>query len=191
MEEKRSRLQIFRYNAILSILFFFLSTFYIGTQIKNFDPARFTISQMSRFLTPEKLSYFNAIFFIKSFMDLSFTFFVFKFFKLKLYFPISLIWLVAVLSFGLLGFFPTHLYHNIHLSIVIVMFFTWTLSEHLFANLTKNEGFIYFTNNLIFIQMVIIFFFVVTKNFNAIFESIYLFAVFIWIIIFIGKFLRK
>ncbi|KKP67178.1 MAG: hypothetical protein UR63_C0020G0050 [Candidatus Roizmanbacteria bacterium GW2011_GWC2_35_12] len=124
-------------------------------------------------------------------MDLSFTFFVFKFFKLKLYFPISLIWLVAVLSFGLLGFFPTHLYHNIHLSIVIVMFFTWTLSEHLFANLTKNEGFIYFTNNLIFIQMVIIFFFVVTKNFNAIFESIYLFAVFIWIIIFIGKFLRK
>ena len=71
------------------------------------------------------------------------------------------------------------------------MFFTWTLSEHLFANLTKNEGFIYFTNNLIFIQMVIIFFFVVTKNFNAIFESIYLFAVFIWIIIFIGKFLRK
>jgi len=191
MEEKRDRLQIFRYNAILSILFFFLSTFYIGTQIKNFDPARFTISQMSRFLTPEKLSYFNAIFFIKSFMDLSFTFFVFKFFKLKLYFPISLIWLVAVLSFGLLGFFPTHLYHNIHLSIVIVMFFTWTLSEHLFANLTKNEGFIYFTNNLIFIQMVIIFFFVVTKNFNAIFESIYLFAVFIWIIIFIGKFLRK
>ena len=191
MEEKRSRLQIFRYNAILSILFFFLSTFYIGTQIKNFDPARFTISQMSRFLTPEKLSYFNAIFFIKSFMDLSFTFFVFKFFKLKLYFPISFIWLVAVLSFGLLGFFPTHLYHNIHLSIVIVMFFTWTLSEHLFANLTKNEGFIYFTNNLIFIQMVIIFFFVVTKNFNAIFESIYLFAVFIWIIIFIGKFLRK
>jgi len=190
MEEKRDRLQIFRYNAILSILFFFLSTFYIGTQIKNFDPARFTISQMSRFLTPEKLSYFNAIFFIKSFIDLSFTFFVFRFFKLKLYNPTSLIWLVAVLSFGLLGFFPTHLYHEIHLAIVIVMFFTWTLSEHLFANLTENDGFIFFTNNLILIQMVIIFFFVVTKNFNAIFESIYLFAVFVWLIIFISRHLK-
>jgi len=175
MENRQTRLKIFKYNAILSILFFLSSTFYLSGQIENYSFSKYTISAMSRFLTEDKLSYFNAVFFIKSFLDLSFTFYVFKYFRLYVFSPTAVSWLIAVLSFGLLGFFPA---------------FFWTISEFLFAKLTKNEGFQFLTNNLLLIQIITIFLFVLTNNFNAIFEIFYLFLIFFWLIVFISRHLK-
>jgi len=114
-KENKSRIEIFKYNAILSILFFIGSTFYLSNQIPNFDFSLFTISQMSYFLNPKQLSFFNLLFFIKAFMDLSFTYYVFKHFKLPVYSPTAISWLIAVLSFGFLGFFPTHQFFEMHI----------------------------------------------------------------------------
>ncbi|KKQ24384.1 MAG: hypothetical protein UW82_C0029G0004 [candidate division WWE3 bacterium GW2011_GWC2_44_9] len=190
MENRQTRLKIFKYNAILSILFFLSSTFYLSGQIENYSFSKYTISAMSRFLTEDKLSYFNAVFFIKSFLDLSFTFYVFKYFRLYVFSPTAVSWLIAVLSFGLLGFFPAHQFKEIHLAIVYVLFFFWTISEFLFAKLTKNEGFQFLTNNLLLIQIITIFLFVLTNNFNAIFEIFYLFLIFFWLIVFISRHLK-
>lgn len=188
--QKKNRVEIFKYNAILSILFFLGSTFYLSSKIPNFSFSTFTISQMSYFLNPNQLSFFNLLFFIKSFMDLSFTFYVFNYFKLPLYSPTAIVWLIAVLSFGLLGFFPTHQYRHIHIAIVYILFFCWTLSEYLFAQLTKNEDFKFLTNNLLLIQIATIFLFIMTNNFNGVFEIIYFILVFFWLMVFIGRYLK-
>lgn len=188
--EKKNRIEIFKYNAILSMLFFLGSAFYLSSTIPNFSFSTFTISQMSYFLDQNRLSFFNLLFIIKCFMDLSFTLYVFRYFKLPIYSLTAICWLAAVLSFGLLGFFPTHQYLYIHISLVYVLFFFWTLSEFLFAKLTKNEDFIYLTNNLLLIQLATIFLFITTHNFNGIFEIVYMFLVFFWLMIFIGRYLK-
>jgi hypothetical protein len=188
--EKKDRISIFRYNAILSILFFLGSALYLSSQIPNFSFSQFTISQMSYFLDPKQLTFFNLLFIIKCFLDLSFTFYVFKYFNLKIYSPAAIIWLIAVLSFGLLGFFPTHKFFYIHLAIVYILFFFWTLSEYLFAALTKNEDFKYLTNNLLLIQLGTIILFIATDNFNGVFEIIYMFIIFFWLMVFIGRYLK-
>lgn len=188
--EKKSRLEIFKYNAILSILFFIGSTFYLGSQVPNFNLSIFTISQMSYFLNPKQLSIFNFLFFIKCFMDLSFTFYVFKYLKIPLLSITAISWLIAVLSFGILGFFPTHSHFQIHLIIVYIMFIFWSASEYLFAKLTKDKDFKYLTNNLLLVQAISIVLFVATNNFNGVFEIVYMLFIFLWLMIFIGKFLK-
>lgn len=190
-KENKDRLRIFKYNAILSILFFIGSTFYLSSQIPSFNFSLFTISEMSYFLNPSQLSFFNLLFFIKAFMDLSFTFYVFRYFKLPIYSPTAISWLIAILSFGLLGFFPTHQYFEMHIILVYLMFFFGTLSEILFSRLTKNNDFKFLTNNLIIIQLASIILFAITNNFNGLFEIIYMLFIFLWLMIFIGKYLNK
>lgn len=188
-KENKSRLEIFKYNAILSIIFFISSTFYLSRQIPNYSFSSFTISKMSYFLDPKKLVFFNLLFFIKGFMDLGFAFYVIRYFKLKYYSSTSISLLLAVLSFGLLGFFPTHQYKEIHIFLVYLIFFFWSLSEFLFARLTKNKDFQFLTNNLLIIQLTSIIMFVLTDNFNGVFEIFYMLFVFFWLMIFIGRYL--
>src|SRR3989339_2251005 len=106
MDESKNRLTIFKYNAILSILFFLSSTFYMGVKTTNYNFSDYTISQLSYFLNNNQLSVFNFLFFVKSFLDLSFAYYVFKFYNLRLMSLPAFILLIAILSFGLLGFFP-------------------------------------------------------------------------------------
>lgn len=190
MEQHKNRLAVFKYNAILSIIFFFASTLYLSNKIPDFSFSKYTISQMSYFLDQSQMSFFSILFFVKCLLDLSFTLYVFKYFKLFVLSPTAVSWLIAIFSFGLLGFFPTSQFRVIHVSIVIIMFFFWTLSEYLFAKMVKDIDFLRMTNRLLIVQMLTIFLFVLTKNFNGIFEIIYLFLVFFWLIVFINRFLK-
>lgn len=187
--EKKSRLEIFKYNAILSILFFIGSSFYLSSQIPKFNFSVFTISQLSYFLDPKQLTFFNSLFFIKALLDLGFWFYVFRVYKLKIYSPAAFSFFIAILSFGLLGFFPTHRYFDIHLKLVYALFFFWTLSEFLISRLTKRSKFEYFTNNLLVIQTVLILLFLITDAFNGVFEIAYMLFVFLWLMVFISKYL--
>jgi len=139
MDEQNNRLKIFKYNAILSVIFFLMSTFYLGIQTKDYSFTEYTISGMVRFLNQYQLSFFNSLFFIKCFFDLSFTYYVFKYYQLHLKTLTAIVWLIAVLSFGLLGFFPTNQFELIHLGIVIIIFISWTFSQYALAKLTCDE----------------------------------------------------
>ncbi len=189
-EKKRSLMDLFRYNAILSAIFFIGSTFYLGGQISGYSFGKYTISEMSYFLNPNQLVFFNLIFIIKCLLDLSFTYYVFKKFKLKLNAVTSIVWLVAVLSFGLIGFFPVHQYVVIHWILAINLFIFWTISEYVFAQITKDEGFIYMTNNIILIQVTEVLALLALRQKTAIFEIIYFFLAFFWQIVFINRHLK-
>lgn len=190
MDEQNSRLKIFKYNAILSVIFFLMSTFYLGIQTKNYSFTEYTISSLVRFLDENQLPFFNSLFFVKCFLDLSFTYYVFKYYQLHLKTLTAIIWLIAVLSFGLLGFFPTHQFKLIHLIIVIVIFLSWTFSQYALAKLTRNEDFVYFSKNLILIQSIVAIVFLFFNYFNAISETVYFLLVFLWLTIFIGRYLK-
>ena len=190
MYESKNQLTIFKYNAILSVLFFLSSTFYLGIQTKNYNFTDYTISQMTYFLNKDQLSIFNFLFFIKCFLDLSFTYYVFKFYNLHLKTFTAIIWLMAVLSFGLLGFFPTHQFFLIHVTIFIVTFFSWTFSQYALAKLTNDDVFINFSKNLILIQSIVANIFLFLNYFNALSETIYCLLIFFWLTIFIGKYLK-
>lgn len=58
------------------------------------------------------------------------------------------------------------------------------------AKLTKSEKFIYFTNNLLIIQIISIFLFFLSGNFNGIFEIFYMLIGFLWLMIFIKNHLK-
>lgn len=189
-ENKETKLKIFKYNAILSMIFFLTSSIYFGKQIQNYNLNKYTISAISNFLNQEKLSYFNATFIIKALMDLSFGFYVFKYFKIPLFSPTALFWILATLSFGLLGFFPSAKYLLIHNIIVAILFLTFSLSEYLLAKLTKDEKFIYLTNNFLIVQISSILLFFITANFNGVFEIFYMFMAFFWLMIFIRNYLK-
>lgn len=186
---KNNRIEIFKYNAILSALFFLASTFYLGSRIPNYDLSKYTISQMSFFLTDNQLPFFNLIFIIKCVLDLSFTYYVFKKYQLKLNTITSFIWLIAVLSFGLIGFFPESKFKIAHWIVASYIFLFFTISEHVFAKLTKHKKFEYFSNNLIVVQFLIVILFFSFSKINGIFEIIYFLLVFIWQLIFISRFL--
>lgn len=190
MDERSNRLKIFKYNAILSIIFFLMSTFYLGIQSKDYSFTEYTISGMVRFLNERQLPFFNSLFIIKCFLDLSFTYYVFKYFKLHFLSLTAMIWLIAVLSFGLLGFFPTNQFHFIHLGIAIVTFVSSTLSQYSLAKLTKDKNFIYFSKCLILTEMIIGNIFLFFNYFNAISETVYCLLIFLWLIIFIGRYLK-
>ncbi|PIQ72889.1 hypothetical protein COY13_00115 [Candidatus Roizmanbacteria bacterium CG_4_10_14_0_2_um_filter_36_35] len=188
-QERKNKLEIFKYNAILSALFFLGSTFYLSGQLPNYNFTKYTISQMSYFLNSNQLSFFNLLFIIKSLLDLSFTAYVFKKFELKLNALTSAIWLIAVLSFGLIGFFPVNKFFVIHWLLAGGLFIFWTISEHVFAKLTKSKGFLYLSNNLILIQAIIILLFFTFSKINAIFEIIYFLLALFWQVIFISRYL--
>jgi len=190
MNESKSRLTIFKYNAILSILFFLSSTFYLGVQTKNYSFTDYTISQMSYFLNKNQLSFFNLLFIIKSFLDLSFAYYVFKFYNLSLKTIPAVILLIAILSFGLFGFFPTNQYPLIHLIIFVIVFFSWIFTQYVLAKLTKNEDFIYFSKFLILIESIIGNVFLFYSYFNAVSETIFCLLIFFWLSIFIGRYLK-
>lgn len=188
-QEKKSWIEVFKYNAILSAIFFLTSTFFLGSNIPNYSFTKYTISQMSYFLNPNQLSFFNLLFIVKCIIDLSFTYFVFKKFRLKLNALTSVVWIIAVLSFGLIGFFPVHKFFILHWFLAGCLFLFWTLSEYIFAKITKDNGFVLFSNNLILVQISTMILFFSFNQINAIFEIVYFILALIWQIIFIGKYL--
>lgn len=190
MNESKNRLAIFRYNAILSVLFFLSSTFYLGVKTKNYNFNDYTISQMSYFLDKQQLSVFNFLFFMKSFLDLSFAYYVFKFYNLRLKTLPAAILLAAILSFGLLGFFPTHQFTSIHLTVFIITLFSWISSQYTLARLTADENFIHFSKILILVESIIANIFLYSNYFNAISETILCLLIFLWLTIFISKYLK-
>jgi hypothetical protein len=190
MNESKNRLSIFKYNAILSILFFLSSTFYLGVKTINYNFSDYTISSLSKFLDPKNLSIFNSLFFIKSFLDLSFAYYVFKFYNLRLKTIPATTLLVAVLSFGLFGFFPNNRYPLIHLIIFITTFISWISSHYTLAKLTGDENFIHFSKVLILVESVFANLFLFLNYFNAISETVFILLVFFWLTIFIGRYLK-
>jgi len=190
MDNKPEWIKIFKYNAILSVIFFLMSTFYLGIQTKNYNFTDYTISAMVRFLDQEKLSFYNSLFFIKCFLDLSFAYYVFKHYHLHLKTFTAFIWLVAVLSFGLLGFFPVNQFRIIHIGITVIILISWALSQYTLAKLTGDESFIHFSKKLILIESVIGNIFLFTSYFNAISETVFFLLIFFWLTIFIGKYLK-
>lgn len=190
MDESKNRLTIFKYNAILSILFFLSSTFYLGIQTKNYNFTDYTISQMSYFLSKDQLSIFNLLFFVKSFLDLSFAYYVFKFYNLRLKTLPAAVLLVAILSFGLLGFFSVNQFPLIHLVIFITTFFSWISSQYTLAKLTKDENFIHFSKLLILAETIFGNIFLFFNYFNAISETVFCLLIFFWLTIFIGRYLK-
>lgn len=190
MEESKNQLTIFKYNAILSILFFLSSTFYLGVQIKNYNFSDYTISQLSYFLNNNQLSVFNFLFFIKSFLDLSFAYYVFKFYNVRLKTLPAITLLIAILSFGLLGFFPASKFTLIHLTIFITTFFSWIFSQFTLARLTNDENFIHFSKILILFESILANAFLFFNYFNAISETVFCLLIFLWLTIFIGRYLK-
>lgn len=188
-KNKKSKLRIFKYNAILSMIFFLTSTFYFGKKIQNYNIKEYTLSALSKFLNQENLTYFNATFFIKSFMDLLFVLYVFKHYKINIFSIIGVSWIMAVLSFGALGFFPSSKYELIHMIIVGILFLSFSSSEYFLAKITKDKKFIYLTNNLLIIQITSILLFFITNNFNGVFEIFYMMTAFLWLLIFIKNYL--
>src|SRR3989338_10494739 len=183
MDEQNNRLKIFKYNAILSVIFFLMSTFYLGIQTKDYSFTEYTISGMVRFLNQYQLSFFNSLFFIKCFLDLSFTYYVFKYYQLHLKTLTAIVWLIAVLSFGLFGFFPTNRFSLIHSIIFIIAFFSWTFSQFALAKLTNDDGFVKFSKILILIQSIVANIFLFLNYFNAVSETIYFLLIFFWLTI--------
>jgi len=190
MDESKNRLTIFKYNAILSILFFLSSTFYLGVKTTNYSFSNYTISSLSKFLDPNNLSIFNSLFLIKSFLDLSFAYYVFSFYNLRLKtIPASTL-LIAILSFGLFGFFPTNQFPFIHLIIFIVTFFSWISSQYTLAKLTNDENFVHFSKFLILVETIAANIFLFFDYFNAISETVFCLLIFVWLTIFIGRYLK-
>jgi len=190
MNESKNRLMIFKYNAILSILFFLSSTFYMGVKTTNYSFSEYTISGLSKFLNPKNLSIFNSLFFIKSFLDLSFAYYVFKFYNLRLKTLPAVILLIAILSFGLFGFFPVNKFPLIHNIIFITTFFSWIFSQYSLAKLTKDENFVHFSKLLILVESIFGNIFLFFNYFNAISETVYCLLIFLWLTIFIGRYLK-
>ncbi len=190
MEESRNRLTIFKYNAILSILFFLSSTYYMGVKTTNYSFSDYTISGLARFLDQKNLSIFNSLFFIKSFLDLSFAYYVIKFYNLRLKTIPAAVLLVAILSFGLFGFFPTNQFPLIHLVIFITTFFSWIFSQYSLARLTNDENFVHFSKLLILFETIMANIFLFLNYFNAISETVFCLMIFLWLTIFIGRYLK-
>ena len=190
MEESRNRLTIFKYNAILSILFFLSSTYYLGIKTTNYSFSDYTISSLARFLDQKNLSIFNSLFFIKSFLDLSFAYYVIKFYNLRLKTLPAAVLLIAILSFGLFGFFPTNKFPLIHLIIFTTSFFSWILSQYSLSKLTGDENFVHFSKVLILVESIMANIFLFSNYFNAISETILCLLIFLWLTIFIGRYLK-
>lgn len=187
---KQNRISIFKYNVLLSALFFISSSFYLAVQTKDFSLTNYTFSELAYFLDNTRLTFFNSIFFVKALLDLSFTLYVFRFFGSRLNILSKSIWLIAVLSFGLIGLFPTNQYEIAHTLLAYIMFLSWTASEYIFARVTESKEFIYLTNNLILIQILFVILFFALNSVNAIFETIYFMIVFVWLFNFISRYLK-
>lgn len=183
-------IKIFKYNAVLSAIFFLMSTFFMGAQLKDFSFTDNTLSQISFFLDKNQLPFFNFLFFAKCFLDLSFIYYVFKYYNLQVKTFTAAVWLIAVLSFGLLGFFPTHQYPIIHLMLFVITFFSWTFSQYALAKLTNDVDFVNFSKKMILVQSITANIFLFLNYFNAVSETVYYLLIFFWLIIFIGRYLK-
>ncbi|MFA6533225.1 MAG: DUF998 domain-containing protein [Patescibacteria group bacterium] len=190
MEESKNRLTIFKYNAILSVLFFLSSTFYMGVKTTNYSFSTYTFSELVHFLDKDNLRIFNSLFFIKSFLDLSFAYYVIKFYNLRLKTIPAGVLLAAILSFGLFSFFPTNQFPLIHLIIFFTTFFSWIFSQYSLAKLTNSENFVHFSKLLILFETIVANVFLFFNYFNAISETVFCLMIFLWLTIFIGRYLK-
>ncbi len=189
--KKNNYLQLIKYNVLLSFVIFLSTSFYFQTLTPfYFNFFDFTISELSYFLDEKKLTYFNLIFFIKAFLDLGFAYYLKNFFKLKFFSLEFFSLFIAILSFGLLGFFPSSENKPIHMFLVITLFLSFTLFQFFISKITKNYLFIKTTKKFIIIQAIISLLFIMGGKINGIFEIIYIIIIFFWLIIFINKFLK-
>lgn len=188
--QRKNRLELFKYNVILSSIFFVSSLFYLGMELKNFPFRYLPFSAMSLFLTEQQLYVFNALFFAKALLDLSFVFYIFKKFENRINLATKILWLMAVLTFGLIGFFPMHLFFFTHWLLATLMFFFWTILEPVMARTTKSEAFIKFSDRLMFVQIALVLVAFLFNWVNAIFETVYFLLVFVWLTVFINRHLK-
>ncbi|GAB4218823.1 MAG: hypothetical protein Fur009_1870 [Candidatus Microgenomates bacterium] len=187
---KKSVIEILKYNVILAFILFLSSNAYLIKNINQYNLSTYTISSLSKFLSHQQLSFFNTMFFIKSFLDFGFIYYLVKFLNLKIWDPSIIFLSLAILSFGLLGFFPNVYYPNEHLIIVVVMFFSWFLAQYFLSKKTNDEKFIYLTKNFITIEIASGILFTVGGNFNGILEIFYMFLISFWLLIFIRDYLK-
>jgi hypothetical protein len=162
----------------------------MGVKTSNYNFSDYTISSLAHFLDEKNLSIFNSLFFIKSFLDLSFAYYVFKFYNLRLKTLPALTLLIAILSFGLFGFFPINKYPLVHLIIFVITFFSWISSHYTLAKLTNDDNFIHFSKVLILVESIAANVFLFYNYFNAISETVFCLLIFLWLTIFIGRYLK-
>ena len=98
--------------------------------------------------------------------------------------------LFTLLSFGLLGFFSVNQFPLIHLIIFIITFFSWIFSQYTLAKLTNDENFVHFSKILILIESILGNLFLFFNYFNAISETVFCLLIFLWLTIFIGRYLK-
>jgi hypothetical protein len=98
--------------------------------------------------------------------------------------------LAAILSFGLFSFFPTNQFPLIHLIIFFTTFFSWIFSQYSLAKLTNSENFVHFSKLLILFETIVANVFLFFNYFNAISETVFCLMIFLWLTIFIGRYLK-
>ena len=115
-------------------------------------------------------------------IDLLFTSYVFKKYKIKYNSLLSFFWIGSLLSFGLLSIFSSDRIWSIHFSLALIMSLFWLIAQILFAIYINYKHFKIFTYILVFLQFTTFYFTLMTKNINTISEIILSLIALIWII---------
>ena len=182
--------EIFRYSSLVSVPLFSVVALFILKNVQEYSFNKHTISKSILFLNhPTKIVIFRVNFLIKAILDLSFALFVINHFEIPIWSFTSLMLISYAVLFGTLAYFVVGKHSISHKIITYMSGVLWMLGELSVVRLIGDGVFTIISLVLLSIPIILAFGYLFAKKTNVIVQAICMFIWYIWLLIFVFRYL--
>jgi len=182
--------EIFKYNSLISIPLFLIISWLLARELPDFSFSEQTISKSILFFkNPADRIIFKLNFIIKSLLDFGFFLYIVDRYNLTFYSSLTWFFFLSILFFLVLAYFIEGKFSVIHKVLIYGIGVFWTVCEVLLAQMTNVPVFILFTNISTVIVMLLAFGSLFTNKTNVFVQIACVSIMYLWIGIFVYKFL--
>lgn len=182
--------EVFKFGTVLSYPIFGLIALILISKTSNYSIKRHTISKSINYLNNPALKLtFRFNFILKALLDLGFSLYTLTFLNFSLISPIGITILLSILFFGSLAYFIEGKYSVIHNVLIYSYMTLWVVGHIGIAFSIGNISFIIFTLIFLLTPLIIGFWSLYNKSTNVLIQALDLIFVYIWLILFVFKYL--
>ena len=183
-------LEVLRYSSLLSLPLFLLNTYYLIRTNPKFSIHTETISNLIFYLqNPTLKMRYKVSFLVKSIIDIGFWCYLVMSETLAVTTQGSLMFVVSMILFALLGFFTEESHSFIHRLILFGFIGLWFLWALQMAHLTNNQAFIQWTYAFAAVSFLVSVSYHFILKTNIILQIVISFLVFLWLSSYVYLFL--
>ena len=182
--------EVFKYNSLISILLFGFIEVFLIRRIPEFSFASQTISKTIKFIKqPYERLIFRLNFVLKSFIDIGFLWYIKEHFSLQFTAPVVWVYSCIILLFASLSYITEDAFWVAHYIVVYTVIALLSVSQLLFAGLTRDSVFSQISLIAATIPFIISFWYLYARKTNVYVQIACFVISFSWLAVFVFRYL--